>query len=386
MKNLFSELKSYPKALGISAIALIFATPLTAQEPNFGRAVAMTPTDLIIGQPVNWYGPGTVYAYTANEDGWDEPQLLTAPDSSRMDDFGRAIVLEGNTMAVGTPRKHDQAGAVYVFTRSGSTSAWEIAATIMSPGSETTGQMGTTLALQGNDLLVGAPSMSSSGVVYHYKRSGDTWTLEGTINPENEAGGFGSSLAWDGDNLLVGAPTSDDRRGAVYATSVLANGQWGEAKQIDLVGAASNESAQAGTSMVLTNGQALVGAPGTASVAVLERSGTELGLTPKLLVRQKMQMDLSSASRSASLEMNSGSVHPGYSVAMAEFSGSPSALGELGLTPATRPRRYVWCVLALDSVMQSPLQATEPSYQCQPATSAKAGDDPCPRSERLVSR
>ena len=118
MKNLFSELKSYPRALGISAIALIFATPLTAQEPNFGRAVAMTPTDLIIGQPVNWYGPGTVYAYTANEDGWDEPQLLTAPDSSRMDDFGRAIVLEGNTMAVGTPRKHDQAGAVYVFTRS----------------------------------------------------------------------------------------------------------------------------------------------------------------------------------------------------------------------------------------------------------------------------
>ncbi len=273
MKNLFSELKSYPRALGISAIALIFATPLTAQEPNFGRAVAMTPTDLIIGQPVNWYGPGTVYAYTANEDGWDEPQLLTAPDSSRMDDFGRAIVLEGNTMAVGTPRKHDQAGAVYVFTRSGSTSAWEIAATIMSPVSESTGQMGTTLALQGNDLLVGAPSMRSSGVVYHYKRSGDTWTLESTITPENEAGGFGSSLAWDGDDLLVGAPTSDDRRGAVYATSVLANGQWGEAKQIDLVGAASNESAQAGTSMVLTNGQALIGAPGTASVAVLERSG-----------------------------------------------------------------------------------------------------------------
>ena len=91
-------------------------------------------------------------------------------------------------------------------------------------------------------------------------------------------------------------------------------------------------------------------------------------------VRQKMQMDLSSASRSASLEMNSGSVHPGYSVAMAEFSGSPSALGELGLTrsDSTQTIRLVRLGPS-DSVMQSPLQATEPSYQCQPATSAKAG-------------
>ena len=75
----------------------------------------MTPTDLVIGQPVNWYGPGTVYAYSASQEGWEEPQLLTAPDSSRMDDFGRAIAVDSNTMAIGTPRKHDQDGAVYVF-------------------------------------------------------------------------------------------------------------------------------------------------------------------------------------------------------------------------------------------------------------------------------
>ena len=48
--------------LTISVMALVFVVPLTAQEPNFGRAMEMTPTDLIIGQPVNWYGPGTVYA------------------------------------------------------------------------------------------------------------------------------------------------------------------------------------------------------------------------------------------------------------------------------------------------------------------------------------
>ena len=91
--------------LAISAITVVFVAPLTAQEPNFGRAIVMTPTDLVIGQPVNWYGPGTVYAYSASQEGWEEPQLLTAPDSSRMDDFGHAIAVDGNTMAIGTPPK-----------------------------------------------------------------------------------------------------------------------------------------------------------------------------------------------------------------------------------------------------------------------------------------
>ncbi|SVA70259.1 uncharacterized protein METZ01_LOCUS123113, partial [marine metagenome] len=254
------------------AIAVIFVAPLTAQEPNFGRAIAMTPTDLVIGQPVNWYGPGTVYAYSASQEGWEEPQLLTAPDSSRMDDFGRAIAVDSNTMAIGTPRKHDQDGAVYVFTRPGTDSPWAITATITPARDESLGQLGTALALRGNELLVGAPTTGRSGVVYHYRRSGGTWSLETTITPEGEVEGFGTALTWDGNELLVGAPTSDDGRGRVYAASQLENGGWGEARQVELIGTANNEDARAGTSITLANGHALVGAPGTAAVAVLRVS------------------------------------------------------------------------------------------------------------------
>ena len=45
--------------LAISAAAA--AGPSAAQEPNFGRAIALSGSDLFIGQPVNWYGPGVVY-------------------------------------------------------------------------------------------------------------------------------------------------------------------------------------------------------------------------------------------------------------------------------------------------------------------------------------
>ena len=74
-----SLLASVPVVL--TALAVL---PAAAQEPNFGRAVEMTSADLFIGQPVNWYGPGVVYAYRAAAGGsWSEPTTLTAPDSSR---------------------------------------------------------------------------------------------------------------------------------------------------------------------------------------------------------------------------------------------------------------------------------------------------------------
>lgn len=79
--------RSFPTAALLLA-AFVTALPTAAQEPNFGRAVAMTDSDLFVGQPVNWYGPGMVYAYRTGGHGqWSEYATLAAPDSSRMDDF-----------------------------------------------------------------------------------------------------------------------------------------------------------------------------------------------------------------------------------------------------------------------------------------------------------
>ena len=50
-----------------------------------------------------------------------------------MDDFGRAVAVDGRTLAVGAPRKHDGAGAVYVFTRTTETAPWTHDATLAPP-------------------------------------------------------------------------------------------------------------------------------------------------------------------------------------------------------------------------------------------------------------
>lgn len=74
----------------------------------------------------------------------------------------------------------------------------------------------------GRTVAVGADGDASfRGSVYIYKRSGDTWTLQGKLSPTGYVGSnvrFGASLALsdDGLRLAVGAYADNDVRGAVY--------------------------------------------------------------------------------------------------------------------------------------------------------------------------
>lgn len=256
----------------LTALVLLLTAPLPAQEPNFGRAIEATDNELFIGQPVNWYGPGTVYAYRADPTGqWQERQRLIASDSARMDDFGRAIAVSGNTLVVGAPRKRDAAGVAYVFTRASATAPWQQAAILEAPAG---GLFGSAVALSGDDLLVGAPGADSTGVVYHFRRGGAAWRQVADYRPANRpAAGFGAALAMQGDWLAVGAPADDANYGAVHFASRQADGRWGAMTRVQPPRAILGPRAAVGAAVVLDGDRALVGAPGNATVFVLERDG-----------------------------------------------------------------------------------------------------------------
>ena len=95
-----------PRTTLVSALVLsmaLVASLLSAQEANFGRALAMTETELFVGQPLNWYGPGAVYTYRLDAAGrWQEQARLTASDTLRMDSFGQTLALDGNTLLIGS--------------------------------------------------------------------------------------------------------------------------------------------------------------------------------------------------------------------------------------------------------------------------------------------
>jgi len=264
------------------AAALLSAPPAAAvahaQEPNFGRAIAITESDLFIGQPVNWYGPGTVYTYRLGAAGqWQEHSRFAAPDSARMDDFGRALATDGNTLIVGAPRKRGGAGVAYAFTRESAAGAWRHAATIEPPAGVDATEYGAALSLSGDDLLIGAPAAEQTGAVYHFRREGASWRLAGTLRPAGPAGTarFGAAISRDGDWLLVGAPGSDSANGRLFAARRQSDGSWGAPERV-AVPAEPDARAALGSAVRLDGERAFVGAPGVPAVhaLALDPSGT----------------------------------------------------------------------------------------------------------------
>lgn len=260
--------------LATTLAALGSGRPLESQEPNFGRAMAMAGSELFVGQPVNWYGPGVVYAYRQGADGqWARQGALTAPDSSRMDDFGRALAVQGNSLVVGAPRKRDGAGVAYAFVRGSADAEWQSAGVIEPPRADDHREFASALALFGDDLLVGSPAAGETGVVYHFARSGQGWSLAGVIEPAGgeAGGGFGASLAWSGDDLIVGAPGADSTRGRVYTVRRSAAGNWAPPVAVDLSQAGLSSRSAAGTAVVIAGERAFAGAPGAGVVFALAR-------------------------------------------------------------------------------------------------------------------
>jgi len=259
----------------VATIGAIVSIPShgAGQEPNFGRTIASTDRDLLIGQPVNWYGPGVVYAYRLDTSGrWREQSRLMASDSARMDDFGGALAIDGNTMVIGAPRKRAGSGVAYVFQRPSADADWRQAGIIEPPHPGSRAHFGSALAHSGDDLLIGAPGADSTGVVYHYRQANGAWTLQEVLRPGGEAvsAAFGRTMSLDGDWLLIGAPAADSSAGTVYLAEKQPNGSWGDPQAARLP-QSSGAGAGVGSAVLLHGTRAYVGAPGAAVVAVVER-------------------------------------------------------------------------------------------------------------------
>ena len=153
--------------------------------------------------------------------------------------FGQAVALDGDTLVVGTgdpscaigvngdPTNSScpGAGAVYVFTRTGST--WSQQAYLKASNTQTGDSFGTSVSLRGNTLAVGAPregscspgindnqadnGCPSAGAVYLFTRTGNTWSQQAYVKASNPNGGdfFGQSISLSGNTLAVGATAED---------------------------------------------------------------------------------------------------------------------------------------------------------------------------------
>ena len=144
---------------------------------------------------------------------------LTPSDGTNTEVFGYSTAVSGDTAIVGARFKNNQAGAAYVFIRSGS--GWTQQAELTGSATAAFERFGSSVALadDGDMALVGAPNQSTgAGAAYVFTRSGSTWSERAELTASDTGGGFGWSVALpdDGHSALVGAPFHNGDVGAAY--------------------------------------------------------------------------------------------------------------------------------------------------------------------------
>jgi hypothetical protein len=178
---------------------------------------------------------GAAYVFVRSGTTWTEQAYIKASNTDAGDHFGNSIALSGDTLAVGADNEHSaapgidgsqldntmpNAGAAYVFTRSGTTWTQQAYIKASNPGAQFF--FGRSIALFGDTLAVGAnneasattgidstpdKNASSAGAAYVFVRTGTAWAQKAYVKASNTGANdkFGESVALSQDTLATGA-------------------------------------------------------------------------------------------------------------------------------------------------------------------------------------
>ena len=186
---------------------------------GFGSDVAMTGDTLVVGSSSN----STAHFFVRSGTTWSS-QGSVSPSNPAASQFGFSVALDGDVAVVGaraTSAFVSNGGAAYVFTRTAGT--WTESQELLPTDTGPFHQFGTSVALNGGLLLVGAPFQSTNGTVYTYTSTGfGTFGFDTKLTPGGATGAiglFGWVVALRGGKALVGAPAMDtavEASGAAY--------------------------------------------------------------------------------------------------------------------------------------------------------------------------
>lgn len=212
---------------------------------EFGYSVAVSGDTVVVGARGASSGTGSAYVYVRRLGVWHQQARLMASNAGTGDEFGCSVAISGDTIVVGARREASNAtgvngnqsnnslfaaGAAYVFVRNGTNWSQQAYLKPSNPGLTQGIFFGTSVAVSGDTVVVGAPSENSpsvgvngddsieslgvnavasgSGAAYVFVRSGSTWTQQAYVKAHAVGINFyfGTSVAISGDTVVVGSP------------------------------------------------------------------------------------------------------------------------------------------------------------------------------------
>ncbi len=298
---------------------------------NFGWSVAVSGNRVVVGAPIErggssgvdgdqtdngQYAAGAVYVFVESNGSWSQEAYLKASNAAAVDEFGYAVAISGDLIAVGAWEEDSasvgvngnqadnsatRAGAAYVFHLSGG--VWSQEAYLKASNTDAGDRFGCSIAVSGDLVVVGAKfeqssstgvngnqndnSSSGCGAAYVFRRAAGVWNQEAYLKASNAGWSdtFGFSVAVSNNRILVGAPLESSNAtgvggdqtdnsasvsGAAYMFSESA-GVWTQSAY--LKASDTNQSDNFGMSVGLSGERAIVGAQDEDSIGAGVGSG-----------------------------------------------------------------------------------------------------------------
>lgn len=191
--------------------------PDSLETSFFGGAVAIDGNWAVVGASDDdrcGQHSGSAWVFRRQGDAWIQAGELTPSECEEGAFFGSAVALDGGRIAVSAFRTfigRAVSNHVYIFEQQGG--SWQQTARIASPDRDASGPFAAAIDLDGNRLLVtsagDASGTGSNGKGFVFKRSGDRWDLEDTLESPLPlaAGTLGMSASLDDRWIAISGST-----------------------------------------------------------------------------------------------------------------------------------------------------------------------------------
>lgn len=216
-----------------------YVTRLFGVSPGdrFGRCLATDGSALAVGAPFHdaavGVDAGSVDVFRKSGEVWTSESKLTAADGVSYDYFGTSVAIEGNRLLIGAIRGYSSHGCGYIFEKN---TSWSQKTRLVPYNTTIDGRSGYCVALVGDAAWVGAYNSDTyahwhAGVINEYRLQSGMWNNTDLITAGNGGSSmaFGSALDMDGQRIVVGVPADaspyGQGTGSVYVF-LKANSDW----------------------------------------------------------------------------------------------------------------------------------------------------------------
>ncbi|MGL4359339.1 MAG: MBG domain-containing protein, partial [Sediminibacterium sp.] len=180
----------------------------------------------IVGGYTDNINAGAAWVYTLSGGSWSQQgsKLVgTGAGDIAAQGYSVSLSADGNTAIVGGPTHNSNAGAAWVYTRSGGSWSQQGSKLVGTGAVGSAGQgVSVSLSADGNTAIVGGNNDNNgAGAAWVYTRSGGSWSQQGSklVGTGAVGGayqGTSASLSADGNTAIVGGNNDNNGAGAAW--------------------------------------------------------------------------------------------------------------------------------------------------------------------------